>query len=205
MKFYITSVLIGILAFATAGQANNATVENALKSRADLSTFYAELQKNGILGELKDGQPYTVFAPTNDAFARIDPNKYSCFYSGQCKAKVVQVLRKHIVPGEKHLRDAEDKGGIYSLFSIDNQHIVGAQPHKDNFTVENSKVLSEEQLLGGVLYKLNDVMLTQKDMVELQTPTVVLIHEPGTDLPPRVPPGRVVTVTTTDATTPIPH
>jgi uncharacterized surface protein with fasciclin (FAS1) repeats len=139
------AALASSLALETSAQANNSTIENALKSRPELSTFYNGLVSTGVLNELREGQPYTVFAPTNDAFAKISQSQYPCFYSIDCKAQVAEVLRKHIVPGEKHLRDMNDQGGIYSMFGLDNQHIVASEPSKDSFTVDGQKVLSENQ------------------------------------------------------------
>jgi uncharacterized surface protein with fasciclin (FAS1) repeats len=203
------TALAGTLAFAMAAQANNSTVENALKSRPELSTFYNGLVSTGVLSELSEGQPYTVFAPTNEAFAKLDASHYPCFYAPQCKAQVADILRRHIVPGEKHLSDMNPEGGVYSMFSIDKQHVVGGQPAKDQFTVDGQKVLSENQLLGGELYEINGVLATDRDLVQFEAPIVVgstaMPHEPGTDLPPHVAAGKVVTITSTDATTPIPY
>jgi len=199
------AILAGTLSVAGVAQANNSTVENALKNRPDLSVFYDNLQSTGVLSELKENQPYTVFAPTNDAFAGLPASHYPCFYSGECRAQAAEVLRKHIVPGEKHLADMNPQAGIYSLFSIDNQHIIAGEPNKDKFTVDGKRVLSENQLLGGILYKIDGVMVSDKDLVQFEAPKVVMVTQPGTDLPPRVPEGKIVTITTTDHTTPVPY
>jgi len=91
------------------------------------------------------------------------------------------------------------------MFSIDNQHIIASEPNKDLFTVDGRHVLSENQLLGGILYKIDGVMARNRDMVQFEAPRIVMVHQPGTDLPPMVPPGKVIILSTTDATTPIPY
>ncbi len=199
------AALVGTFAFAAAAHANNTTIENALKSRPDLSTFYNGLASTGVLNELKENESYTVFAPTNEAFSKISQQKYPCFYSATCNAQVAQILRKHIVPGEKHLRDMNSQGGVLSLFSIDNQHIVASEPNKDSFQVDGSTVISENQLLGSDLYKIDGVMVSDRDMAQFVAPEILVVHAAGSDLPPAVPPGKIVTVTTTDKTTPIPY
>jgi len=115
------ALLTSALFIASTAQANNSTVENALKRRPDLSTFYEELASTGILSELSENQPYTVFAPTNEAFSKLPASQYPCFYSAECKAQVAEILRKHIVPGEKHLEDISPKGGYL-------QHVQHRQP-----------------------------------------------------------------------------
>lgn len=209
MKHSLISLaaLLSTVALATGAQANNATVEDAIKSRPDLSVFYDGLVSTGIFNELKEGQPYTVFAPTNDAFAKITREQYPCFYTTECKAQVAAILRKHIVPGEKHLADINPQsGGVLSLFSVDNQHISAAEPTKEKFTVDGAKVLSENQLLGGEIYRIDEVLASERDLAQFVAPSVVVVHAPGTDLPPATPPGKIVTVTTTTAAThPIPY
>ncbi len=193
---------------ATSAQARNATVENALKSRPDLSDFYNGLVSTGVIDELKPDQPYTVFAPTNAAFDKISASSYPCFYSPQCKADVAQVLRGHIVPGEKHLSDiGTDKGGILSLYSIDHQHITASEISPGTYTVEGCNVLSENQLLGGVLYKVNGVIADDKEMAKFEAPSsVTVISPPPTNmsaLPPRTPAGDIVSITRTGDGAPV--
>ena len=207
MKYPIIGIaaFAGGLAIAVAAQANNTTVENALKSRPELSTFYKGLVSTGVLNELHEEQSYTVFAPTNDAFAKLPESKYPCFYSAACKGQVAEVFRRHIVPGEMHLSDVNSQGGIYSMFSIDGQHVVGSEPNKNQFTVDGKNVLNENQLLGSELYELDGVLARERDIVQFEEPAILVVHEPGTDLPPRTPEGKIVTITTVDRTTPIPY
>jgi uncharacterized surface protein with fasciclin (FAS1) repeats len=203
-SLFSIAALSGVLAAGTA-LANNSTVENALKDRPELSTFYNGLLSTGVLAELKEGQPYTVFAPTNEAFAKLPVEQYPCFYSADCKAQVAEIFRRHIVPGERHLSDINPQGGVYSMFSIDDQHLTASEPNKDHFKVDGKNVISENQLLGGELYRIDGVLASDRDMAQFVAPTVVMVHEQGSDLPPRVPAGKVVTLTTSDATTPIPY
>jgi hypothetical protein len=97
------------------------------------------------------------------------------------------------------------EGGVMSLFSVDNQHLVGGESSKDKFTVDGRNVISENQLLGGELYKIDGVIASDQDMAQFQPPQILVVHAQGTDLPPSVPEGKIVTVTTTDKTTPIPY
>jgi uncharacterized surface protein with fasciclin (FAS1) repeats len=188
----LTAVMI------TAAYAGNSTVENALRDRPDLSMFYQGLVSTGVINELKEDQSYTVFAPTNDAFAKLPVDQYPCFYSQICKPEVAEILRNHIVPGEKHLSDiGTHVGGIMSMFAIDEQHIIGSEPYKDSYAIDGHKVLSENQLLGSgsVLYRVDGVLATPREMATFEAPVVAMVHVPGSDLPPRIPDGTIVTVT----------
>ena len=182
---------------ASPAMARNTVVEDALRSRPDLSSFYQGLVSTGVINELQEGKSYTVFAPTNEAFARLSPAEYPCFYSVECRQDVAQVLRNHIVPGEKHVADLSEgnarQAGIMSLFSINDHHIIASEPYRGTYEVNGQAIVSENQLAGGVLYKVDGVLASQRDMAEFIAPKVVVA---GTDLPPRTPAGTVVTVTT---------
>ncbi len=179
---------------ATAAEAGNSTVENALKSRDDLSLFYAGLVNTGVINELQEGQSYTVFAPTNEAFAKLPQSQYPCFYSAECKGQVAEILRNHIVPGEKHLSDiGTQAGGIMSMFSIDNRHVIGSEPSRGSYAVDGEKVLSENQLFGSILYRVDGLIATPRELAVLTPAPVIRVSSTG--LPPRVPEGTVVSIT----------
>lgn len=177
--------------------ADNSRVNEALQRRPDLSTFYQGLVSTGVIHELKDNQSYTVFAPTNEAFAKLSADKYPCFYSSECKAQTADILRNHIVAGENHVRDINTtRSAAVSLFSINDDHLIVSQPTKDGFAVDGKNIVSENQLAGGVLYKVDGVIATPRQLVQFESPQVAVVRVPGSDLPPRVPAGTIVTITT---------
>jgi uncharacterized surface protein with fasciclin (FAS1) repeats len=154
--------MIGILALAGNAQASNSTIEDALKSRDDLSTFYRALVDTGVAGELEEGASYTVFAPTNEAFAKLSQERYPCFHAPECKRDLAEVLRNHIVPGERHLGDvAKGNGGLHS---ISKTFISVGQPTRDNFVVGGKQVIRSSGLFGSLLYKLDGVIATPLEL-----------------------------------------
>ncbi len=187
-----------LTALAIPAYADNSEIEEALRARPDLSMFYEGLVSTGVIHELKEDKSYTLFAPTNDAFAKFSVNEYPCFYSEECKEEAAQILRNHIVPGEKQVSDiGAEPGSTESMFAINKHHITGSQPYKNNYAIEGHKVLSESQLSGSVLYRLNGVIATPEEMSEFTTPVMAMVHVPGTNqlVPPRVPDGTIVDIT----------
>ena len=147
---FLKAALIGTVlsGFAVSATAGNSAVENALRSDPSLSMFYRGLVSTGVINELKENQSYTVFAPTNDAFAQLPVDKYPCFYSEACKPEVAEVLRNHIVPGEKQLGDigmSTHSSGTMSMFSLNDYHMIGSEPFKGTYAVDGRKVLSREK------------------------------------------------------------
>ncbi len=138
--------------------AGNSTVEDAIKGRADLSRFYEALQATGVLAELDSNTSYAILAPTNEAFDRIDTRKYPCFIDPACREDLADVLRNHFVPGHHEL-DRES-----SMFSIDKRQLIVGKPNRGNISVDGNDVISESQLVGSVLYKLNGVIINDNEL-----------------------------------------
>lgn len=153
--------------------ADNPEIEEAIRSRPELSSFYQALINTGVNHELEPGRTYTVFAPTNEAFAKISPQEYPCFYSATCRSEVAQVVRNHIVPGEVHLSDASrNKGGLYS---VDNRFVTIGKDHRNDFqladnsyTVDGSNVISANSLGTSMLYKIDGVIASDRELSSFQ-------------------------------------
>ena len=59
----------------------------------------AALQAAGLVDVLAGDGPYTVFAPTNEAFAALPPGTVEDLLKPEIKAQLVAVLTYHVVPG----------------------------------------------------------------------------------------------------------
>ena len=153
--------------------ADNPKIEEALRSRPELSSFYQAIVNTGVNHELENGSTYTIFAPTNEAFAKISPQSYPCFYSATCRTEVAGVVRNHIVPGEVHLSDASRyKGGLYSMdkrfVTIGKDHRNDFQQADNSYTVDGSNVISTNSLGTSMLYKIDGVIANDRELSTLQ-------------------------------------
>ncbi len=72
---------------------------NAMKIQ-NLTTLVAALQEAGMAEALMGEGPYTVFAPTNDAFAKIDPAALEELMMPENREMLQAVLSTHVVAGE---------------------------------------------------------------------------------------------------------
>ena len=81
---------------------------------ADLSTLVAAVKAAGLVDTLSGAGPFTVFAPTNEAFAALPAGTLDSLLKPENKDKLVAVLTYHVVPGRmsaKDLMDAAKKAG----------------------------------------------------------------------------------------------
>lgn len=73
-------------------------VENAVNSR-DHTTLVAAVKAADLVPTLQSQGPFTVFAPTNDAFAKLPAGTVETLLKPENKPMLTQVLTYHVVPG----------------------------------------------------------------------------------------------------------
>ncbi len=73
-------------------------IENAVNSK-DHTTLVAAVKAAGLVETLKGKGPFTVFAPTNDAFAKLPAGTVDNLLKPENKATLTKVLTYHVVPG----------------------------------------------------------------------------------------------------------
>lgn len=82
-------------------------VENAVNSR-DHTTLVAAVKAAGLVDTLAGKGPFTVFAPTNAAFARLPASAVDNLMKPENKAALKKVLTYHVVPGRLSAADLTD-------------------------------------------------------------------------------------------------
>jgi len=88
-------------------------VDGAIASK-DHTTLVAAVKAAGLVDTLKSAGPFTVFAPTNDAFAKLPAGTVDTLLVPANKAKLTAVLTYHVVAGNvssKALVELIQKGG----------------------------------------------------------------------------------------------
>src|SRR6476469_5746990 len=73
-------------------------IENAVNS-ADHTTLVAAVKAAGLVDTLQGTGPFTVFAPTNDAFAKLPAGAVDNLLKAENKGTLTKVLTYHVVPG----------------------------------------------------------------------------------------------------------
>jgi uncharacterized surface protein with fasciclin (FAS1) repeats len=78
---------------------NKNIVENAVNS-ADHTTLVAAVQAAGLVETLQGAGPFTVFAPTNEAFAKLPAGTVETLLKPENKDMLVKILTCHVVSGD---------------------------------------------------------------------------------------------------------
>ena len=103
-------------------------IQNAVNSK-DHTTLVAAVKAAGLVDTLSGPGPFTVFAPTNDAFAKLPAGTVDTLLKPENKAKLTQVLTYHVVAGryDKMAIDNAIKmapGGKLSLKTVEGETLT---------------------------------------------------------------------------------
>jgi uncharacterized surface protein with fasciclin (FAS1) repeats len=79
-------------------------VENAVNSQ-DHTTLVAAVKAAGLVDTLEGPGPFTVFAPTNEAFAKLPAGTVDTLLKPENKATLVKILTYHVVAGKMSSKD----------------------------------------------------------------------------------------------------
>ena len=105
-------------------------VENASKS-ADHTTLVAAVKAAGLVDTLSGSGPFTVFAPTNAAFAKLPAGTVDGLLKPAAKADLTKLLTYHVVPGKMSAADLgaaiKAGGGKASLTTVQGEKLTATE------------------------------------------------------------------------------
>ena len=104
--------LVATLALSVPGRAADKDIVDTAVAAGSFKTLAAALKAAGLVDTLKGAGPFTVFAPTDEAFAKLPAGTVETLLKPENKAKLTAILTYHVVPGNGHgRRRREDEVG----------------------------------------------------------------------------------------------
>jgi uncharacterized surface protein with fasciclin (FAS1) repeats len=121
-----------------------------------LSTLVAAVKAGDLVGVLKGDGPFTVFAPTNDAFAKLPAGTVENLLKPENKAQLVAVLTYHVVPGKVYSKDL--KNGMKAKTAQGSEVTITLKDGKA--MVNNATVTAADiEASNGVVHVIDTVIL----------------------------------------------
>jgi transforming growth factor-beta-induced protein len=142
-------------------------VENAVNS-ADHTTLVAAVQAAGLVETLQGEGPFTVFAPTNDAFAALPAGTVETLLMPENLAQLQKVLTAHVVPGlwdAAAIRAAANRDGMVNLQTVSGDALTAQIKPSGNVYVfdESGNVravtVADVRQSNGVIHVVDGVLL----------------------------------------------
>lgn len=117
-------------------------IDNAVNS-ADHTTLVAALKAAGLVQTLEGKGPFTVFAPTNDAFAALPSGTVANLLKPENKPTLVKILTYHVIAGDytaAKLMDAiRNGGGTAELATVQGEKLTFKMNGPRNIVIVDSK------------------------------------------------------------------
>lgn len=161
----IISAVSGVLlmltaACSTAGNtqtaASPADIVDTAVAAGDFNTLVAAVQAAGLVETLKGKGPFTVFAPTDAAFAALPPGTVDSLLKPENKDQLVAILTYHVVPGKVMSTDIAGK----KLDAATVQGQTVAIDATSGVTVNNANVVAADvEASNGVIHVIDAVIL----------------------------------------------
>jgi uncharacterized surface protein with fasciclin (FAS1) repeats len=163
-------ILTTILAFGVSQNAlaQKQSIVDIAVSNDDFSTLVTALKAADLVGALQGDGPFTVFAPTNAAFGKIDANTLNSLLEPKNKAKLASILTYHVVPGKLAAADVvaalkKGNGKVEvkalsgaTLTVVQKDGKIWLQDENGNYSqITNTDIMAS----NGVIHVIGDVVM----------------------------------------------
>ena len=130
------------------------TIVDVASANSDFSTLVAAVAAADLVETLSSEGPFTVFAPTNEAFAALPAGVLDALLLPENKATLVKILTYHVVSGTVYAADVADG----AVATVEGQSITLST--KDGVSVNNAKVVIADVMAdNGVIHAIDAVIL----------------------------------------------
>ncbi len=131
------------------------TIVDIAASNPDFSTLVDLVTQAGLAETLSGDGPFTVFAPTNDAFAKVDPATVSAL-TADPQGALADVLKLHVISGEVMAADATAAVGT-CVDTLGGK--VKVEQSGDNLTIGGATIVDTDiTASNGVIHVLDGVI-----------------------------------------------
>ena len=165
MKKIATTILLGLFALATTASADHhgekkvekKTIVETAVAAGSFKTLAAALGAAGLVDTMNGEGPFTVFAPTDEAFAKLPKGTVEELLKPENKAKLVSILTYHVVAGKVM---AETAVTLDKATALNKKDIALAVKEKSLTLNGTAKVVKADiECSNGVIHVIDTVIL----------------------------------------------
>ena len=153
----VVAIAVSSIAFdANAGGHGKKDIVDTAAGAGQFNTLVAAVKAAGLVDTLKGKGPFTVFAPTDEAFAKLPKGTVEDLLKPENKAKLVSILTYHVIPGS--VMSKSIAGKKTSVKTVQGSKVsVDAMK---GVMVENAKVTKADiEASNGVIHVIDTVIL----------------------------------------------
>ena len=161
LKHFGTSIVAMALLASTSSAAEKDIVDTAVAA-GSFKTLAAALGAADLVDALKGAGPFTVFAPTDEAFAKLPAGTVETLLKPENKDQLTAVLTYHVVAGQVAAKQVVDLKGATTL----NGQRVDIAVTGGNVTVDKANVVQTDiRCTNGIIHVIDNVILPSSDNI----------------------------------------
>lgn len=146
------TLIASAIALATLGSAHAKDIVDTAVAAGSFNTLAQALQAAGLVDTLKGKGPFTVFAPTDAAFAKVPKDQLDALLKD--KAKLTAVLTYHVVPGKVMAADVRE-GKVRTVQGSELTVTTSGAVKVDAAQVVKTDILAD----NGVIHVIDSVVM----------------------------------------------
>jgi len=162
-RFTYTLALVLLISGLIVGNSTRATADNHLKDIVEtaseagaFNTLSAALGAAGLVETLKGDGPFTVFAPTDDAFAKLPEGTVEELLKPENKSKLVSILTYHVVAGKVRSGEVVNLDSAKTL----NGQEIKINVHEGKVMIDAAHVTKADIFASnGIIHVIDSVIL----------------------------------------------
>jgi uncharacterized surface protein with fasciclin (FAS1) repeats len=152
----VAAAIIGMAFGATLARAGKQDIVDTAVANGQFKTLAAALNAAGLVNTLKGPGPFTVFAPTDDAFAKLPPGTLDDLLKPENKGKLTAILTYHVVPGAVTSRQVTNLKEAKTV----NGSMLQVSTRDGKVMINNADVVKPDiETSNGVIHVIDAVLL----------------------------------------------
>jgi uncharacterized surface protein with fasciclin (FAS1) repeats len=152
----VAATVIGIAAGSASAYAADKDIVDTAVAAGQFKTLAAALTAAGLVDTLKGPGPFTVFAPTDAAFAKLPAGTVDTLLKPENKVKLTAILTYHVVAGKVMAADVVKLKETKTV----NGAMVAVKVDGGNVMINNAKVTTADiEASNGVIHVIDTVLL----------------------------------------------
>ncbi len=154
----ILALTAGVAAFTVAAEKKSNTIVDVAAGAGSFKTLVTAVQAAGLVETLSGEGPFTVFAPTDDAFAKLPDGTVESLLKPENKEKLTSILTYHVVAGKVLAADVKP-GQVKTV----NGQSAAIKIEDGKVMIDGAKVVKTDVMADNGVIHFIDAVILPKD------------------------------------------
>lgn len=180
MGIFTLVFAVGLVSVTTVKAATGDIVDVA-SNASQFSTLVKAVKAADLVSTLQGAGPFTVLAPTNDAFAKVPADVLAKLLLPENKASLVKVLTYHVIAGKV---DASEVVKLTTAKTVESSSVkIAVVDGKVKLNDTTTVIATDVQATNGIIHGIDSVLLPANlDLTKLTDSKMMTVRSGGSSI-----------------------